>query len=258
MFKILAVAGRELKSYLHSFSFYLLAAFFFGVTGYFFWSTLSYYSLLSFQVATNPVSRVSALNLTEGVVSPFLANVAVLLLLLIPVLSMKSFVDERKQGTIELLFSYPVSPFQVLAGKYLAMLVLAACLIFPTLVYYPLAGAVGAHFETETLVTGYLGLFLVAASFAGLGIFTSCLTDHQAVSAGIGFSILLFFWIVGWMAEWTSPALAVVFRELSLIEHFRDLTRGVLDTGDLAYFVLFIVFFLLMALSVIELRTWKR
>lgn len=258
MFKIFAVAGRELRSYFNSFSFYLLATFFFGVTGYFFWSNMSYFSILSFQAATNPASRVGGLNLMEGVFSPFLANVAVLLLLLIPILSMKSFAEERKQGTIELLFCYPVSPFQVLLGKFLSLLGLVAFLILPTVVYYPLAKVVGAHFETQTLLTGYLGLFLVGASFASLGIFTSSITDHQAVSAGIGFAILLFFWIVGWMAEWTSPALAVIFRELSLIEHFRDLTRGVLDTRDLAYFILFIVFFLFASLNVVEIRTWKR
>jgi len=109
--------------------------------------------------------------------------------------------------------------------------------------YFYLAREVGAEFENLTLIAGFGGLFLVGASFIALSMFISSLTEHQAVGTGIGFVILLFFWIVGWMADWTSPALGSVFRELSLIQHFRDLTRGVIDTKDIAYFVVFILFF---------------
>lgn len=258
MLKALAVCEREINTYLHSFSFYLTAVFFLGVSGYFFWSNLCYFSLLSYQAATNPAAQSNSFNLMEHVFAPFLANVSVLLLLLVPILTMRSFAEERKMGTLELLVTYPVSGGQILAGKFLSVLFLTVVLILPTLAYYPFARQVNADFEFHTLASGYLGLLLVASAFTALGIFISSLTDHQAVSAGIGFAILLFFWIAGWMADWTSPVLGRFFRALSLVEHFRDFTRGVIDTKDIAYFVLFIGFFLFATICSLEIRTWKR
>ena len=258
MFKLIAIGWRDVEAYLKSFSFYVLVACFLGVTGYFFWSGLSYFSLVSFQVATNPQADVTGLNLTEGVLSPFLSNMTVLMLLLIPVLTMRSFSEEKKQGTLELLFSYPVSDLQIVLGKFLGLFIVIFFMIAPTIIYFYLAGAVEARFETMTLLSGFTGLFLIGASFIALGMFISSMTEHQAVSAGIGFVILLFFWIVGWMADWTSPALSAVLRELSLTEHFFDLTRGVVDTKDIGYFILFITFFLFATLCSIEVRTWKR
>lgn len=258
MSKLLAIAERDAKSWLQTFSFYLLAALFLTATGYFFWSNLSYFSLVSYRVASNPSLEVRGLNLTEGVLGSFLANVSVLLLLLIPILTMRSFAEEKKQGTLELLLTYPVSDFEIVAGKFLSLLALFAVLILPTIFYFLIAHWVGAKFEWLSVATGYLGLFLVCASFASFGIFVSTLTEHQAVNAGVGFIVLLFFWIIGWMADWVSPALGGVFQELSLVEHFRDFTRGIIDTKDLAFFLFFIGFFLFAALSTLEVRTWKR
>ncbi|MBI4394811.1 MAG: ABC transporter permease subunit [Candidatus Omnitrophica bacterium] len=258
MSKVIAIAARDLKSWLHSFSFYLLAVFFLGVAGYFFWSGLSYFSLVSYQVATNPKLQVVSLNLTEGVLSSFLASLAAVLLLLIPVLTMRSLAEEKSQGTLELLFTYPISDVQIVIGKFLSLLALVFLLVSPTIAYFFLARAVGAKFETVSLLTGYGGLLLVGASFVALGLLMSSLVERQAVSAGIGFAILLFFWIVGWMAEWTSPTLGIVFKEMSLVEHFRDLGRGIVDTKDLAFFILFISFFLFATLSTLEIRTWKK
>ncbi|MBI4372510.1 MAG: ABC transporter permease subunit [Candidatus Omnitrophica bacterium] len=258
MSKVIAIAARDLKSWLHTFSFYLFAAFFLAVSGYFFWSNISYFSLVSYQVATNPALEVRQLNLTEGVLSSFLASIAALLLLLIPLLTMRSFAEEKERGTFELLFTYPVSDIQIVLGKFIGILAVLILLISPTTAYFFLAQVVGAKFETASLLIGYGGLFLVGASFAALGIFMSSLTERQAVSAGIGFALLLFFWIVGWMAEWTSPALGTIFREISLVEHFRDIARGIVDTKDVSFFLLFIAFFLFATLSTLEIRTWKR
>ncbi len=258
MFRALAIAWRDVFSNLNSFSFYLLLAFFFGVSGYFYWSCMSYFSLMSFQAATNPTAQVQGLNLIDGVLSPFLSNLSVLLLLMIPILTMRSFSEEKRAGTLELLFSYPVSDFEIVMGKFVGLFMLAMFLIVPTAIYFLLGKVVGAHFESWTLVSGYVGLLLITSSFIALGMFVSSLTEHQAVSAGIGFSLLLLFWVVGWVADWSSPALGRVFRELSLTEHFYDLTRGVLDTRDIGFFILFTGFFLFATLCSIEVRTWKK
>src|SRR3989338_5274717 len=245
MFKWLAILKRDTDSWVHAFSFYLLAAIFLLMSGYFFWSGISYFSLVSFKVATNPTLRVSGFNLTEGVLSVFLGNLSLLILLLAPILSMRSLSEEKKQGTLELLFAYPVSNLQIVIGKFASLLALLFILVLPTASYFFMAQVVEARFEFNTVLTGYLGVFLVGASFLSFGLFMSSVTEHQAVSAGIGFAVLLFFWIVGWMADWTSPALGSILREISLTEHFRDLARGIVDTRDIAFFVLFIAFFLL-------------
>lgn len=258
MSKVIAVCGRDLKAWLNTFSFYVLAVLFLGVTGYFFWSGLSYFSLVSFHVATNPAFEAQGLNLTEGVSSVFLANVVTLMLLLIPILTMRSFSEEKRNGTLELLCTYPVSDFQIAFGKFLSLLFAVMLLVLPTALYFFLGPVVGARFEVSSLLTGYLGLFLVGASLAALGMFTSSLTEHQAISAGIAFVTILFFWIIGWMADWTSPALGTIFRELSFVEHFKDLPRGIIDTKDIAFFLLFTAFFFFATLSVLEIRTWKK
>ncbi len=258
MFKIIAITSRDLASWFHAASFYFLATLFFVLTGYFFWSDLSYFSLVSFQVATNPDLQVKSLNLTEGVLSVFLQNMAVVLLLLTPLFTMRSFAEEKRGGTLELLFTYPVSDVQIVWGKFLSLVGILAVFIFPTLVYFFLAQVVGAKFEWASLVSGYLGLFLLAVSFASLGMFISSLTEHQAVSAGIGFVILLLFWMAGWMSEWAGSALGRVLREFSLMGHFTDLTRGVLDTKDIAFFLAFILFFLFATLLTLEIRSWKK
>lgn len=258
MSKVIAIASRDLTSYLNSFSFYLVLAFFTGITGYFFWSAISYFSILSFQAAATPAASGEGLNLTEVVFSPFLLNVSVLLLLFIPILTMRTFSEERKMGTLELLVTYPVTDIQIVLGKWIGMICLVLVLVIPTCSYFLLARIVQARFELVSLWTGYLGLALVGMSFISLGIFVSALTEHAAVSAGIGFALILFFWIVGWMADWASPAVGVIFRELSLIEHFRDLTRGVFDTRDILFFFLFTGFFLFATVCALEVRSWKR
>ncbi len=258
MSKIIAISLRDLRSWMNNFSFYLLAGFFLGMAGYFFWSGLSYFSLVSFQVATNPATQFKNLNLTEGVFSLFMANMTVLLLLLIPILTMKSFTEEKKFGTLELLFSFPLSDLQIVFGKFFGLLAVVSILILPTVSYFFLAQVVGAKFEFATLLSGYLGLILISASFISFGMFMSSLTEHQVISAGIGFAVLLFFWIIGWVADWTNPQLGAIFRELSLVLHFEDMTRGILDTKDIAYFVFFTAFFLFASLATLEIRTWKR
>ena len=258
MGKILAIAKRDVSAWLGTFSFYFLLALFFGVTGYFFWSNVSYFSLVSFQAATNPAAEVRGLNLIEGVFSPFVLNMCVLLLLLIPLFTMRSFSEEKRLGTFELLATYPVSDIQIVLGKFLSLLILLLFFILPTLSYFYLAQVVGAHFELSSLLSGYLGLFLAGMSFVALGMWMSSLTEHQAVSAGIGFVILLFFWVVGWIAQWASPLMGSFFRELSLVDHLQDFTRGIIDTKHLAYFIFFIGFFLFSTLSALEVRAWKR
>ncbi len=257
--KLFAVMDREVRAYLGQFSFYLMVAFFLGISGYFFWSDVMSFGWYSGEVSANPRGiDPTTFNLTDGVFVPYLVNASVFLLLLIPVLTMRSFSEERKTGTLELLFTYPVRDLDIVLGKYLSILFLVAVLIFPTLIYYPIGIAVGARFETTTLLTGYLGLFLMGASFAALGLFVSTLTDNQTVSAGICFVLILFFWVVGWAAEWAMPSVGVVFRELSLVDHFRDFSQGIVDTKDLMFFALFILFFLFSTLSVLEVRNWKR
>ena len=258
MSKVIAITFREIRLWLHTFSFYFLIAFFLALTGYFFWSSLSYFSLVSFHTATTPAVEVKGLNLTEGVLGLFLANLTVLMLLLLPILTMRSFSEEKKSGTLELLFSYPISNIQIVAGKFLGLLGILFLLVLPTLLYFFLARFVQAHFEVTSLLTGYMGLLLVGASFAALGMFVSALTEHQAVGAGISFAILLFFWVIGWVADWVSPELGRILREFSLVEHFRDMTHGVIDTKDIVFFVLFISFFLFATLCTLEIRNWKR
>ena len=254
----MTIALKDLRSYYHSFSFYFLFAMFAAISGFFFWLALNHFALASFQAQTTQDIALRAVNMTDGVISPFIGNLCALALLVIPILSMRAFSEERKAGTLELLVTYPVSDFQIVLGKFVALMTLFLFMILPTTFYFLMAAVIRAKFEVLSLVSGYAGLWLVAMSFASLCLFVSSLTSEQVVSTGIGFLLLLFFWIVGWIAEWVNPSIGFIFRELSLVEHLRDFSRGIIDTKDVAFYLIFVSFFLFATLSVLEVRSWKR
>src|SRR5437899_8811553 len=142
-------------------------------------------------------AMVCVLNVTVSVVRPLYSNISVILLLLMPLVTMRLFAEERRSGTIELLLTYPVRDGAVLAGKYLAALALYAIMIGLT-VLYPVIVVYFARLEWGPVLTGYLGLLLWGATFIAVGVFASSLTENQIVVAVTTFGVILIFRILSW------------------------------------------------------------
>jgi ABC-2 type transport system permease protein len=253
--KIWPVFKKEMRLYFSSPVAWVVMTIFLFIAGYFFYSIFAFYTLASMQSAMNPQMG-RDLNVTDSVLRPLLSNMSVILLLLMPLITMRLFAEERRSGTIELLLTYPVRDGAVLIAKYLAALALYALMLALTLLY-PGIIVYFTRLEWGPLLTGYLGLLLMGATFLAVGIFASSLTENQIVASITTFGVLLFLWVVGWSAEYVGGGWGRVLSHLSLLDHFDTFARGVLDTKDVLYYVDVTVLALFLTLRSLEARRWK-
>ena len=253
--KIWAIFKKEMRLYFTSPVAWVVFTIFLLIGGYFFYSIFAFFTLASMQSAMNP-QMARDLNVTDSVMRPLFSNISVILLLLMPLVTMRLFAEERRSGTIELLLTFPVRDGAVLAGKYLAALVLYAIMIGLTLLY-PGIVVYFARLEWGPVLTGYLGLLLMGATFIAVGVFASSLTENQIVAAITTFGALLIFWILGWSADYAGGAAGRVLQFLSILEHNDSFSKGVLDTKDVLYYVNFTVLALFLTSRSLEARRWK-
>lgn len=252
--RIWPIFKKEMRLYFTSPVAWVIMAVFLFIAGYFFYSIFSYYARVSMQSAMNPMG--GGLNVTDGVLRPLFSNFSVILLLMMPLITMRLFAEERRSGTIELLLTYPVRDGAVLLAKFLAafalyVLMIALTLLYPAIIWY------FAPLEWGPILTGYAGLLLMGATFIAVGVFASSLTENQIVAALVSFLILLMFWVVGWSADFADPALARVLQHLSLTEHNESFAKGVFETKDVIFYVNFTLVALFLALRSLEARRWK-
>jgi ABC-2 type transport system permease protein len=253
--KIWPIYKKELRLYFTSPVAYVVLAIFVLIASFFFVSIFQYFARASMQVAMNPQMG-RDLNVTDSVLRPLFSNVSVILLLLMPLVTMRLFAEERRSGTIELLLTYPVRDGAVLVGKYLAALTLYGVMLAATFTY-PAILAWFARLEWGPTLTGYVGLLLMGAMFLAVGLFASTLTENQIVAAVVTFGVLLMFWIIGWTAEFATGPLGAVLTHLSILEHNDTFAKGVLDTKDVIYYVDFTALALFLTLRSLESRRWS-
>ena len=242
--KFLVVCRRELRSYFTSYIAYVLLAVFLLLSGYFFYSDLIFFVLFGGYV------------LPTGLWQFVFLDMRLCALLVLPLVTMRLFAEEKKLGTIELLWTYPVRDSEIVAGKFLAcwiffLLMLALTAINPIIFYR------FYQFDVGPLLAAYLGIFLLGTAFIACGLFVSSLTENQVVSAMGTYGILVFFWFLTWNEEATGERFLQILLRLSLFDHFYNFTRGVVDTRDVAFFVLFVGFFLFLTLHSLAVRKWR-
>src|SRR5690606_29169853 len=176
-------------------------------------------------------------------------------------ITMRSFAEEKKEGTFEFLAVRPLSDWQLVLGKYLACVIIVLLALVPTLFYYYTVYQLGSpegNIDTGAVIGSYIGLFLLGASFGAAGIFTSSITNNQIIAFSLAV-FLCFFAFSGF--DSASRILAFqnssdVIAAIGINEHYQSISRGVLDTRDLIYFLSFISFFLLLTKTVIGGRKW--
>jgi ABC-2 type transport system permease protein len=169
---------------------------------------------------------------------------------------MRLFAEERRSGTIELLLTYPVRDGAVLLGKFVAALVLYATMLVLTLLY-PGIVAYFVRLEWGPLLTGYIGLLLMGATFIAVGVCISSFFENQIMAGTVTFLVLLMFWVIGWSGDAAGGIWKTILSELSIIEHFDTFAKGILDTKDVIYYLNFTILALFIGLKSLEARRWK-
>jgi ABC-2 type transport system permease protein len=245
MQKIIAIYKREIKYYFQSIAAYVSISVFLAISGYFFSSIFKYYNFLSLEVRRTS-SVTSQLNLIDGIMRPLFGNISILILFTLPILTMRLLSEEKKQGTFELLMTYPVSESTVIAGKFLSSLTIFTIMLAGTLLY-PIFLIIYTDPELMPIASGYLGLFLMGASFISMGLFFSSLSENQLVSGILTLGTALLFLLIGWLAPILEPSLFNYVSQLSILFHFEPFSKGIIDSKDITYYIFLTSLFLFMS-----------
>ena len=255
MKNIWLVARRDFGSFFNSPVFYSLTAVFLILNGFIFVNILNFFSLQSFQVQQRPGASMG-LNLNEMVIEPSFQNMAVILLLIIPLITMRSFAEEKKSKTFALLLSSPIHLREIILGKFLACMVVIGLMIFLSSYSTGYLILIGQP-EIGPILTGYLGMFLMAGCYVSMGLFASSLTDNQIIAATISFGLALFIWILGWGAHAAGPELGQLLEYLALVTHLEHFLKGLINSSDLVYYLSFILFGLFLTHRILESSRWR-
>jgi ABC-2 type transport system permease protein len=253
MRNILAIAGKELRGYFASPIGYVLVGFFALLFGWFFYTLVAFFERQSMQMAGGPGG---AMNVNQMLITPLLLNSTVVMLLVFPLITMRTYAEEKRSGTIELLLTSPITDFEIIMGKFLGALALFAAMLSVTLLHMGLLFFYGNP-EWKPIATGYLGLLLMGGSFLSLGLFISSLTRNQIVAGMITFSVFLLLWVINWISSFVSPEAQTVINYLSVTEHFDDFSRGIIDTKHIVYYLSFIATGLFLTMKSVDSERWR-
>lgn len=188
---------------------------------------------------------------------PMLYNAAFILMLASPVLTMRLVSEEKKSRTIELLLTSPVSPAEIIVGKFLACFILYLVLIVLTLQYPLILSFYSAEFDLGPVYSGYVGLILIGSAFISLGLFASTLTENQIIAAMISFGGLILFWVFGWAKHVLENSFGEILGNLSVFDRYSEFLRGVIDSGNVIFFLVFTFTWLFLATRVLESDRWR-
>ncbi|PHS72426.1 MAG: ABC transporter permease [Cycloclasticus sp.] len=236
------IASRELRSLFLS----PLAWTMLGVTqlilAYMFLTQIDYYLTIQPKLVGIP----GAPGVTDLIVAPLFGNSAIILLLITPLLTMRVISDERRNKTISLLFSAPISITEIVLGKFLAIFAFLLIILF-SIALMPLSLLTVGDLDIGKLAACLLAMALLMASFNALGLYMSAIASQPTVAAVGSFGALLLLWIIDWAGS-NSGNSSSLFEYISIMRHFENLLRGLINTTDIIYFILFIASFLILSI----------
>ena len=238
-----SIVLREIKSFFGSPIGYLVIAIFLIINGLFLWVFEGEYNILNTGFAD---------------LTPFFTLAPWILIFLIPAVTMRSFSDEKKQGTLELLLTKPLSIWQIVNGKFLGALLLIVMAIIPTFIYVAVISSLGmpeGNLDMGSTIGSYFGLLFLIAAYTAIGIFTSTLSDNQIVAFIVAVFLCFFFYFGFEGLASVVPNVSSIIASLGMQDHFKSMSRGVLDTRDILYFTSITVVFL--SFTVYNLKSFK-
>jgi ABC-2 type transport system permease protein len=238
-----AILLREIKSFFGSPIGYLVIAIFLIVNGLFLWVFNGDYNILNTGFAD---------------MTPFFTLAPWILIFLIPAVTMRSFSDEKKQGTLELLLTKPLRIWQIVNGKFLGAMLLIVMAIIPTFIYVAVISSLGipeGNIDLGSTIGSYFGLLFLVSGYSSIGIFTSTLSENQIVAFILAVFLCFFFYFGFEGLAAITPAFSTFIAAIGMQDHFKSMGRGVLDTRDILYFLSMTLFFL--SLTVFKLKSLK-
>ena len=257
MKNILIIAGKEIRSLFVSPIAYVVLTGFLLLGGWFFFNLLFRFSyLLTLYTGLQNLQGLQGLNLNEHVTAPLLHNLTIVLVIMVPIITMRAFAEEKRNGTYELLLTSPLTVSQIVLGKFLAGIFFIFVMILLTGIY-PAILLLYGNPELGILASGYLGLLLLGMVFVSVGLLTSSLTENQIVAAVTCFVILLLLYVLSWPSETAGVTLGGVLKYLSVIEHFSEMVKGLIDTKNLVYFLTLILLSLFLTHRSVEASRWR-
>jgi ABC-2 type transport system permease protein len=195
-------------------------------------------------------------NVNQQVIRGVMQNVTILVLFLMPMVTMRAYAEEKRSGTIELLLTSPLTDFQIVMGKFLGALALWVVMLAVSLIHMGLLFIYGNP-EWKPIATAYLGLLLLGGCFIALGLFISSLTKNQIVAGMVTFAVFLLLWIIEWIGSFSGPTVDKLTTYLSIIGHFDDFSKGVIDTTHVIYYLSFITFGLFLTAKSVDSERWR-
>lgn len=254
MRNVWVICRKELGSYFASPIAYILLTMFGVIVGFFFWNALGYFVIESMEMRMR--GQMFPMNLNEQIIRPLLSNVSVIGLFFIPLITMRLFAEEKRNGTIELLATSPVRDLEVIVGKWLAALILYGCLLLFTAVNFAFLFHYGNP-DWKPLLTGYLGLLLQAGALLAIGTFLSTLTKNQIIAGALTFGVCLLLWVLEWVSGYENALWAQVLSYMSVITHFETFGRGVIALKDALFYLTVIFLGLFFTARSLESLRWR-
>jgi ABC-2 type transport system permease protein len=252
MRNIAAIANKELRSYFASPMAYIVIGFFLLPFGVFFYLYLQSFVRQSLQSAQFG----GAMNINQQVIRYVLQNASVIVLFIMPMITMRTYSEEKRSGTIELLLTSPVSDMEIILGKFFGALGLYIAMLAMTLLYMAILFVYGNP-EWRPLLAAYLGLLLMGGAFVSIGLLISSTTNNQIVAGVVTFVVFLLLWIIGWFADSAGPTIGPITSYLSITEHFDDFSKGIIDSKHVIYYLSLITFGLFLTAKSVDTERWR-
>ena len=183
--------------------------------------------------------------------------VPIIYIFFIPAITMSLIAREKNSGTLELLTTLPLTDAQIVIGKYLAVMALVGFALLFTMVHFLTLLIVGTQVDIGAMITGYIGLLLVGALYAAVGLFGSAITANQIVAFIVSFLIIFIFFILEKILVFAPGGMTALLQFISIDYHLSNISRGVLDSRNLIFFGSVIAFFLIVSIRILEIRKWR-
>jgi ABC-2 type transport system permease protein len=254
MKNIWIIAKRDFSNYFTSPIAYIVIGGFLAIMGWMFFFNLNHFALQNMQYQQMGVGK--GVSISEGIVRPLYGNMNVIFLFLVPFITMRLLAEERKNQTIALLLTSPVTLTEVILGKFLSSFLLVLVMLAATFVYPIVLGATGQP-DWGVILACNLGTLLLTACYLSLGVLFSSVTENQIVAGALTFAAGLFFWLVSWATQAAGPVWSDILMYLSLISHYDGFSRGVVSTSDAFFYLSFIGIGLFLTHRVLDSFRWR-
>jgi ABC-2 type transport system permease protein len=254
MSQILLICRKELKSYFASPIAYLLMAFYGLIFGFGTFTATRDFVRFSFQQQFQGGGQ--PMNINEQIITPLLSFGSTITLFLVPMITMRLFAEEKKSGTMELLLTSPVTDNQIIIGKWLGSMMLYLCILAMSMLNIALLFAWGKP-DIKPVLVAYLGLLLQGGCLLAIGGFISTLTRNQIIAGGVTFFVCLLLWLLNWSTSFDTTGWASVVNYLSIVTHFDNFSKGLIETKDIVFYVSMIFFALFLTSRSMESLRWR-